>query len=42
MAKQLVLAEGTVKLHLHHIYGKLQVKGRVHAIRKAREMKWIP
>ena len=42
IAQQLVLTEGTVKLHLHHIYGKLQAKGRVQAIHKAREKKLIP
>jgi DNA-binding NarL/FixJ family response regulator len=29
IAQRLALAEGTVKLHLHHIYEKLQVDGRV-------------
>jgi LuxR family maltose regulon positive regulatory protein len=42
IAQRLVLTEGTVKLHLHRIYGKLQVKGRVQAIHRARERKLIP
>ena len=37
IAKRLVLTEGTVKIHLHRIYGKLQVKGRVQAIQKAKQ-----
>ncbi|MNG35377.1 Transcriptional regulatory protein DegU [compost metagenome] len=39
IAERLVLAEGTVKLHLHRIYSKLQVNGRVQAIQKANESK---
>jgi LuxR family maltose regulon positive regulatory protein len=41
IAARLVLTEGTVKLHLHHIYGKLQVKGRVQAIQRARELRLL-
>ncbi|MBD0384025.1 LuxR C-terminal-related transcriptional regulator [Paenibacillus sedimenti] len=37
IAEKLVLAEGTVKLHLHRIYSKLQVNGRVQAIQKANQ-----
>jgi hypothetical protein len=28
VARELHLSEGTVKMHLHHIYGKLRVGGR--------------
>jgi LuxR family transcriptional regulator, maltose regulon positive regulatory protein len=42
IAQRLVLTEGTVKLHLHRIYGKLQVKGRVQAIQKAKQYGLIP
>jgi len=41
-AEQLMLSEGTVKLHLHRIYSKLHTKGRVHAIRKAKQLMLIP
>ncbi|MFE5322978.1 LuxR C-terminal-related transcriptional regulator [Paenibacillus sp. NPDC056579] len=39
IAERLVLAEGTVKLHLHRIYGKLQVNGRIQAIQKASQLR---
>ncbi|MDR6878263.1 LuxR C-terminal-related transcriptional regulator [Bacillus sp. 3255] len=39
IAERLVLSEGTVKLHLHRIYSKLQVNGRVQAVQKANESK---
>lgn len=39
IAEKLVLAEGTVKLHLHRIYGKLQVTGRIQAIQKAHQLR---
>ncbi|WP_290428947.1 LuxR C-terminal-related transcriptional regulator [Paenibacillus andongensis] len=42
IAERLVLTEGTVKLHLHRIYGKLQAKGRVQAIQIARQNRLIP
>ncbi|MDF2715881.1 MAG: hypothetical protein K0R28_2806 [Paenibacillus sp.] len=41
IAGRLVLTEGTVKLHLNRIYGKLQVKGRVQAIQQARELRML-
>lgn len=37
IAERLVLTEGTVKLHLHRVYSKLQVKGRVQATQKAKQ-----
>jgi len=42
VAEKLVLSEGTVKLHLHRIYGKLHANGRVQAIRKAKQLRLIP
>ncbi|MDQ0115532.1 LuxR C-terminal-related transcriptional regulator [Paenibacillus harenae] len=35
IAAELVLTEGTVKLHLHRVYSKLQAQGRVQALRIA-------
>lgn len=29
IARQLQIGEGTVKMHLHHIYSKLAINGRV-------------
>ena len=33
IASKLDISEGTAKLHLHHVYGKLKVDGRVGLIR---------
>ena len=41
IAAQLFLATGTVKKHLHNIYGKLGVASRTQAIAKARELDLI-
>jgi LuxR family maltose regulon positive regulatory protein len=38
IAAELVLALGTVKAHLHNIYGKLGVQSRVQAAARAREL----
>ncbi len=38
IAQELVLAESTVKKHIHNIYGKLGVKSRTQAIAQAREL----
>ena len=38
IATELVLAMGTVKAHLHNIYGKLGVRGRTQAAARAREL----
>jgi LuxR family maltose regulon positive regulatory protein len=38
IADELVLAMGTVKAHLHNIYGKLGVRGRVEAAARAQEL----
>lgn len=36
IAKQLILSEGTVKTHVHNIYGKLDAQNRAQAIARAR------
>ncbi|GEM_PF-30366 len=41
IAQILVLSEGTVKFHVHHILDKLQVKNRTQAIAKARELRLV-
>ncbi len=38
---RLRIAEGTVKIHLHNIYEKLKVKGRLELILYARERGWV-
>lgn len=38
IAERLVITPGTVKVHVHNIYGKLGVSGRVKAVAKAREL----
>ena len=38
IAQELVLAESTVKKHIHNIYGKLCVRSRTQAIAHAREL----
>lgn len=38
IGKQLALALGTVKWHLHNIYEKLKVRNRTQAIRRVREL----
>lgn len=41
IAERLFLSVGTVKAHLHNIYGKLEVRGRTQAIARAREVNLI-
>lgn len=38
IAAALYVTEGTVKLHLHHIYGKLHTSGRIQTVRAAERM----
>jgi LuxR family maltose regulon positive regulatory protein len=38
IAAELIIAMGTVKAHLHNIYGKLGVQGRMQAAARAREL----
>ncbi|MRR30552.1 hypothetical protein EG834_09580 [bacterium] len=41
IAEKLVVAEGTVKFHVHQILGKLQVNSRTQAIVRARDLELI-
>jgi LuxR family maltose regulon positive regulatory protein len=41
IAQELVIAAGTVKRHINHIYGKLGVQSRTQAIVKARELRLL-
>jgi DNA-binding CsgD family transcriptional regulator len=41
IAVQLGITEGTVKIHAFNIYGKLQVKRRIQAISKAKELQLL-
>jgi DNA-binding NarL/FixJ family response regulator len=41
IAAQLHITEGTVKIHLHNIYEKLEVKGRLELILCARDRAWV-
>lgn len=41
IADSIFISEGTLKWHLHNIYGKLDVKNRSGALVKARELKLI-
>ena len=41
IAEALVVAVGTVKTHIHHIYGKLNASSRVQAVARARELQLL-
>jgi LuxR family maltose regulon positive regulatory protein len=41
IADRLILAEGTVKYHVHNLLGKLQVESRTQAIAKAKDLDLI-
>jgi ATP/maltotriose-dependent transcriptional regulator MalT len=41
IAEELVVTVGTVKTHLHHIYGKLNASSRVQAVARARELQLL-
>jgi LuxR family maltose regulon positive regulatory protein len=41
IAERLILSVGTVKAHLHNIYGKLEVSGRTQAIARAQDIDLI-
>jgi len=41
IAEALVVAVGTVKTHIHHIYGKLNANSRVQAVARARELQLL-
>jgi len=41
IAEELVIAIGTVKRHINHIYAKLDVHSRIQAIAKAKELRLI-
>jgi len=38
IAAKLIVSPGTVKTHIHHIYGKLSVSNRAQAVDRAREL----
>jgi LuxR family maltose regulon positive regulatory protein len=41
IAECLTVSVGTVKTHIHHIYGKLGVAGRAEAIERSRQLRLI-
>jgi two-component system nitrate/nitrite response regulator NarL len=41
IADRLHVSEGTVKIHLHNMYEKLDVKGRMQLILSARDRGWV-
>ena len=41
IAQSLSIGEGTVKVHLHRIYGQLKVRNRVELLLHAREKGWV-
>jgi ATP/maltotriose-dependent transcriptional regulator MalT len=41
IASELYLSVGTVKAHVHHIFGKLLVRSRSQAVARARELRLL-
>jgi LuxR family maltose regulon positive regulatory protein len=41
IAKTLYLSPGTVKTHIHHIFGKLGVENRTQAVTRAKELELV-
>lgn len=41
IARELHLSTATIKHHVHGVLGKLQVAGRIQAMRRVRETQWI-
>jgi LuxR family maltose regulon positive regulatory protein len=41
IAGELYLSVGTVKAHVHHIFGKLLVRNRSQAVARARELRLL-
>jgi LuxR family maltose regulon positive regulatory protein len=42
IARELIVALGTVKAHIHNIYGKLDVARRTEAVARARQLGILP
>lgn len=42
IARDLFIAEGTVKAHLHQLFGKLMARNRTEAVARARELDLLP
>lgn len=42
IGQELIITVGTVKRHLHNIYGKLNVSNRTQAVTRARELNLLP
>ncbi len=41
IATQLYIAEGTVKAHMHQLFGKLMARNRTEAVANARELRLL-
>ena len=41
IAESLFISEGTLKWHLHNVYGKLDVRNRSGAIAKAKQLRLL-